>query len=121
MPGGILPQMVDERRRFRIGDRPTASPRLRLARHVMIGNAERQIGPTNCSAGVVQFVEGVKAALVDQVPIDPQQAGPVVSRGNDMAVPDLVKQGEGTCHSPRQEGVRLVRKASIPSLKSRLV
>ena len=59
----------------------------------MVRHPEGQIGPAQSSPGVSQHVEPVKAAVVDEVAIDPQQGGAIVAGDHGVGVPNLVEQG----------------------------
>ena len=83
-----------------VGDRQAP----RVARHVMIGDAEGEARPPPPPSGVVEHGESMEAALVHQVAVDPQQGGAVRAGQDRVRVPDLVEQGaagggEGRGHS----------------------
>lgn len=79
----------------RIGDRaiPAAS------RHVMIDDSERQVGPGNPQGAFGELTEGVVRALMDEMPVDPEQRLPVFLRDDDVRVPHLTEQRPRHVHA----------------------
>ena len=61
-------------------------------RDVMILDAEGQVRPRQLGAARLQLVEGVERAFMQEMPVDPEQALPVLALHDDMRVPDLVEQ-----------------------------
>ena len=62
-------------------------------RHVVVGDAERQIGPRDGQTRARDLGEGVMRAFVHEMAVDPQQRVAVLLREDDVGVPELVEQG----------------------------
>ena len=91
----IALQGVDLQPRFRVVDAAAAIAR----RHVVVGHRHRRVGPANLAAGELQPFEGLRRRdLVDQVKIDVDQVGAFALRGDDVVLPDLVKEGARRGH-----------------------
>ena len=62
-------------------------------RDVVVGDRDRQVRPAQLAAGQTQTLERLRAGdLVQQMPVDVENAGPVRELLHDVAVPDLVEQ-----------------------------
>jgi hypothetical protein len=67
-------------------------------RHVMVGGGHVGRGAPGLPARQAQSLEGLgRGHLMDQMPVDIEEGGPVLVITNHMVVPELVVQGFG-CH-----------------------
>ena len=92
----VLFERHDLRRACRIFDqqRSAVAAGAPGGRHVVIGDSERQVGTAHLTAGGPQTFERLRGGhLVDQMPIDVDQARAVLAPRNDVRVPDLLVQG----------------------------
>ena len=65
----------------------------RRGRHVVVGHADIGFRPARLAAGRAKAVERLGAGdLVNELPVDIDQAGSVLLHIDQVAVPDLVKQ-----------------------------
>ena len=77
-----------------IGDRPAAA----TGRHIVIGDAEGQIGTRDAAVARGDLAEGMVRAFMDEMPVDPDQRQAIVAAGHDVVVPQFVKQGRRCRH-----------------------
>ena len=83
-----LCRIFDRQRRRRCALDP------RGGRQVVVGDGERQVGPAHLTPGQPQPFERLRRGhLVDEMPVDIDEARPVLAARNDMRVPDLLVQG----------------------------
>ena len=88
----VLGERRDLQRRFRIVDAVAAVG----GRHVVVDHGERLLRRAHLAAGHAQALEGLRARhLVDEMPVDIEQAGAVRRLVHQMVVPDLVVEGAG--------------------------
>jgi hypothetical protein len=59
----------------------------------MVGDSEGEIRVRNAAAPFRDLTEGKKRSLMQEMPIDPDQASPVLSCGDCVGVPKLVDKG----------------------------
>ena len=90
----VLGQMIHQASPVRVLDRPGA----RVAGDVVVGHAKGQVRPAHRAPIPVQNAEGVEAAVMHQMPVDPQQMRAVIARDDDMRIPDFVEQGQRLGH-----------------------
>ena len=89
VPGAIVGELVDH---------PLDLGRQRIAvagRHIVIGDAEGQIGTVQPRLPFGELVERMERAFMQQMPVDPQQRLAVLAVDNHMRIPDFVDQGFG--------------------------
>src|SRR5690606_11078353 len=69
--------------------------------HVVIREGQRGVGPAYLAAGDAEALERLRARhLMDEVPVDVDEAGPVLLRLDDVTVPDLVEKRSCPSHLP---------------------
>jgi hypothetical protein len=57
----------------------------------MVGHCQGQVRPADLASGQAQRFEGLGARhLMDEVPVDIDEAGPVLPPFDDVSVPDLL-------------------------------
>ena len=61
--------------------------------HVMIGDAEGQLGMGDAPAARRDLIESQERALVQQMPVDPEQRRAVLASAYRVRVPQLVDHG----------------------------
>ena len=89
---GIADQKLDHVADVGIGNAGDAArPGLRIGRDVVIGKRKDLVGMRHRQAALVQRVEGVAGAFVDETAIDVEQRL-VFLLGDDVIVPDLVEE-----------------------------
>jgi hypothetical protein len=59
----------------------------------MVGDPKAQVGPRNRRAALLELVESMKRAFVQDVAIDEQQRLSIVARHDGMGIPQLVDDG----------------------------
>ena len=64
----------------------------------MVGHRKGEVRAGDRDAARGDLAESVVRALVDEVPVDPQERQPVVALGHHMRVPQLVEQRPGGGH-----------------------
>jgi len=100
--GDILLQRFELPGAQRIADRQAVAVRsdARRGRQVVIGHRQGEIRPPHLAAGEPQPLERLgRRHLVDEVPVDIDEAGAILATLHDMGVPDLFVQGAGaTAH-----------------------
>src|SRR5262249_3770789 len=69
-------------------------------RHIMIGDAKGELWLCDTPSASFHLAKSVKRALMDVMPINPEEAGSVVAPHNFMRGPELVDQGLGIAHGP---------------------
>ena len=93
---GVLREIGDLRRALRIGIGLGAI----RGRHVVIDHQQRLLGRANFSAGKPQPLERLRRGdLMDEVPVDIDQAGAVGLLVDQVVFPDLVVEGTRFGHS----------------------
>src|SRR6185437_5919429 len=104
--GRIAFEIAHHRRQFGIGDACGTIAR----RHVMVGDAERQIRLGNRTATCLHLAEGVERAFMDVMAIYPEQGSTV------FAARDLVRRPE-----PIDQSLWLTHRGARPPRFTRLV
>ena len=89
--GRIVRELLDHPADLRSRQVAGAPP----GRHVVVGDAECELGMRDRRPALRQLVEGVERPFVQQMPVDPQQCLPVLAGQNGVAVPQLVDDGAG--------------------------
>jgi len=92
--GGVLVQLADHARDFGIGDRLATAAR----RHVMVGDAERQLRLRHRGAALRQAAESVERAFMHIMSIDPKQRL-AVALHDLVPGPELVEQCQWRGHA----------------------
>ena len=103
--GDIGLQRLELGRAFGVGDRdpPAVARHARRRRQIMVGHGQSEVGPAHAPALDPQAVERLRRRhLMDQVPVDIEQAGAVVAPLNHMGVPDLLVEGARPLAHPQQ-------------------
>ena len=110
---GVADQKLDHIAYFRIGNAGDAARAgLRIGRDVVIGKRKDLVRMRDRQATLVQSVECVARAFVDQAAIDIEQRLVFLLR-DDVTVPNLVEQRLHLIHCSNVHGLRLKPTGSI--------